>query len=168
MLRPKKNSYTEFNNEKKIPAARKFSNPPPSPFTPPPHNFSNSPSLNCLYSKLSSVNDAPAMRDSYIYKERLTFVSLFRVKCSFQSGAPKTVFCKISVRGSKYRLELPIAWERLNIYRRAFHSGTIFEALLPKKFPTIFLSLIFHILLPLRGLIFLQNGNLKFLDSKMW
>ena len=101
MLRPKKNSYTEFNNEKKIPAARKFSNPP-FPL-PPPHNFSNGPSLNC------SVNDAPAMRDSYIYKERLTFVSLFRVKCSFQSGAPKTVFCKISVRGSKYRLEFSIA-----------------------------------------------------------
>ena len=73
------------------------------------------------------------MRDSYIYKERLTFVSLFRVKCSFQSGAPKTVFCKISVRGSKYHLEFSIARERLNIYRRAFHSGTIFEALLSKK-----------------------------------
>ena len=38
-------------------------------------------------------------------KERLAFVSLFRVKCSFQSGAPKTVFCKISIRESKYRLE---------------------------------------------------------------
>ena len=36
MLWPKKNSCKEFDNEKKIPAARKF------PF---PHNFSNSPSL---------------------------------------------------------------------------------------------------------------------------
>ena len=62
-------------------------------------------------------------------KERLAFVSLFRVECSFQSRAPKTAFCKISIRGSKYRLEFSIAWERLNIYRRAFHSGTIFEAL---------------------------------------
>ena len=96
-------------------------------------------------------------------KERLAFISLFRVKCSFQSGAPKTVFCKISVRGSKYRLEFSIAWERLNIYRRAFQSGTIFEALsYLKKFPTIFSSLIFRILLPLHGLIFLENGNLKF------
>ena len=38
MLRPKKNSYKEFDNEKKIPAAQKF----PSPH---PHNFSNGPSL---------------------------------------------------------------------------------------------------------------------------
>ena len=37
MLRPKKNSYKEFDNEKKIPAAQKF--------LPPPHNFSNGPSL---------------------------------------------------------------------------------------------------------------------------
>ena len=35
--RLKKNSYKEFDDEKKIPAARKF--------PPPPHNFSNGPSL---------------------------------------------------------------------------------------------------------------------------
>ena len=29
MLRPKKNSYKEVDNEKKIPAAKKFPNPPP-------------------------------------------------------------------------------------------------------------------------------------------
>ena len=40
MLRPKKNSYKEFDNEKKIPAAQKF----PSPA----HNFSNGPSLSGL------------------------------------------------------------------------------------------------------------------------
>ena len=34
MLRPKKNSYKEFHNEKKIPAAQKFPTPsPPSPIT---------------------------------------------------------------------------------------------------------------------------------------
>ena len=38
MLWPKKNSYKEFNNEKKIPAARKIP-------LPPPHYFSNGPSL---------------------------------------------------------------------------------------------------------------------------
>ena len=38
MLGPKKNSYKELDNEKKIPAARKI--PPP-----PPNNFSNGPSL---------------------------------------------------------------------------------------------------------------------------
>ena len=37
MLRPKKNSYKEFDNKKKIPAAPKL--PTPS------HNFSNGPSL---------------------------------------------------------------------------------------------------------------------------
>ena len=39
MLRPKKKSYREFDNEKKIPEAQKFPNPPP-------HNFSNGLSLN--------------------------------------------------------------------------------------------------------------------------
>ena len=38
MLRPGKNSYKEFDNEKKTAAAQKFP-------TPPPHNFSNGPSL---------------------------------------------------------------------------------------------------------------------------
>ena len=38
MQGPEKNSYKEFDNEKKIPAARK--SPPPLP-----HNFSNGPSL---------------------------------------------------------------------------------------------------------------------------
>ena len=59
MLRPKK-IHTRNLITKKIPAAGKFSNPSPN-------NFSNGPSLNCLYSELSSVNDAPALRDSYIY-----------------------------------------------------------------------------------------------------
>ena len=38
MLWPKKYSYKEFDNKKKIPTARKFPSPPP-------HNFSNGPSL---------------------------------------------------------------------------------------------------------------------------
>ena len=42
MLWPKKNSYKELDNEKKIPAARKITHPPPLP---PPNNFSNGPSL---------------------------------------------------------------------------------------------------------------------------
>ena len=40
MLWPKKSSYKELDNEKKIPAARKITPPPP-----PPYNFSNGPSL---------------------------------------------------------------------------------------------------------------------------
>ena len=43
-------------------------------------------------------------------------------------GHPTTVFCKISVRRSKFCLEFSIAWIRLKISRWAFHSGTIFEA----------------------------------------
>ena len=39
MLRPKKNSCKEFDNEKKF---LQLENSPP----PPPHNFSNGPSLN--------------------------------------------------------------------------------------------------------------------------
>ena len=44
MLRPKKNSYKEFDEEKKFP--RLENSPPP----PTPHNFSNGPSLNKIKS----------------------------------------------------------------------------------------------------------------------
>ena len=40
MLTLNKYSYKEFDNDKKIPAARKF------PTAPPPRNFSNGPSLS--------------------------------------------------------------------------------------------------------------------------
>ena len=41
MLRPKKNSYKEFDNEKKFLRLKN---------SPPPHNFSNGPSLkSCWY-----------------------------------------------------------------------------------------------------------------------
>ena len=43
MLWPKKNSYKEFDNEKKF---LRLENSPPPP--PPPHNFSNGPSLSLL------------------------------------------------------------------------------------------------------------------------
>ena len=57
MIWPKKNSYKEFDNEKKIPAARKF----PSP----PHNFSNGPSLEarlCIYCKVALFTDTGRVR----------------------------------------------------------------------------------------------------------
>ena len=41
MLKPKKNSYKEFDNEKKL---LRLKNSPP-----PPHNFSNGPSLTSMY-----------------------------------------------------------------------------------------------------------------------
>ena len=46
MLWPEKNSYKEFNNEKKF---LRLENSPPTP--PPPNNFSNGPSLNFSGSK---------------------------------------------------------------------------------------------------------------------
>ena len=42
MLWPKKNAYKEFDKEKKF--LRLENSPPPRP-SPPPHNFSNGPSL---------------------------------------------------------------------------------------------------------------------------
>ena len=45
MLRPKKNSYKEFDDEKKF--LRLENSPPP----PPPHNFSNGPSLKGMVFK---------------------------------------------------------------------------------------------------------------------
>ena len=47
---------------------------------------------------------------------------------SSRRGHPTTVFCKISVRSSKYCLEFSITWGRLKISWRPLHSCTIFEA----------------------------------------
>ena len=66
-----------------------------------------------------------------------------------QQGHPATVFCKISVRRSKYCLEFSITRGRLKISRWLFHSCTIFEAYLINSLR--FSSLIFHILLPRLG-----------------
>ena len=62
MQGPEKNSYKEFDNEKKIPAARKF--PSPSP----PHNFSNGPSLivtraKSFFSRLRPTPKIPTARE---------------------------------------------------------------------------------------------------------
>ena len=47
MLWPQINSYQEFDDEKKFLRARKF------PSLPPPHNFSNGPSLRLDFSRIS-------------------------------------------------------------------------------------------------------------------
>ena len=65
----------------------------------------------------------------------------------FIQGHPTSVFCKISIRRSKYCLEFCITWERLKISRWSFLSCKTFWRL-SRKFPTIFWSLIFPILLP--------------------
>ena len=56
-INPKKNSYKEFNNEKKIPLARKFPSPPPN-------NFSNGPSLTLIHS--SACDGYIVINDSLI------------------------------------------------------------------------------------------------------
>ena len=47
---------------------------------------------------------------------------------TFTQGHPTTVFCKISVPRSEYRLEFSITWVRLKVSKSPFHSCTIFEA----------------------------------------
>ena len=70
VLWPKKKSYKEFDNEKNIPAARKF------PF-PPPHNFSNGPSLREAYD-ISLMCSTMNQREKQGEEE--LFVSLITVK----------------------------------------------------------------------------------------
>ena len=62
-------------------------------------------------------------------------------------GHPATVFCEISVRGSKYSLKFYITWRRLKISRWPFQSGTIFDAYLINslRFSEVWF---FHISLP--------------------
>ena len=57
----------------------------------------------------------------------------------YSQGHPTTVFCKISLRRSKYCLEFSITWGRLKISRWPFHSCTIFEAHLinPPRFSEV-------------------------------
>ena len=53
----------------------------------------------------------------------------------YQQGISTMVFCKISVRKSKCRLEFFITRERLKVFRWPFHSWTIFEAYLINSLP---------------------------------
>ena len=80
---------------------------------------------------------------SRIWNIAKTWFLALKAFCIFKSGLsycvwwkedkqrhPTTVFCKISVRRSKFCLEFSIAWIGPEISRWAFHSGTIFEAYL--------------------------------------
>ena len=73
-------------------------------------------------------------------------------------GHPTTVFCKISVRRSKYCLEFSITLGRLKISRLLFHSGTIFEAYL---IPYDFLKFNFLHFTPQVRLFFVQKRKPK-------
>ena len=77
-----------------------------------------------------------------------------------------TVFCKISVRRSKYYLEFSITWGRL-IFKMTVPLTHNFRSL-SYKFPTIFWSLIIRISLPRLGYFSSRKGNLKCSDLKIW
>ena len=80
-------------------------------------------------------------------------------------GHPTTVFCKISVRRSKYCLA-SFAWGRLKISRWTFHLCTAFEAYLINSLR--FSKVWFFIFYWPVYTTFCRKGNLKFSDSKMW
>ena len=62
MLRPKKNSYKEFDKEKKIPEARKFPLPPPPP---PPITFL------MVRPQVHGMNSAPQKERARLQRELL-------------------------------------------------------------------------------------------------
>ena len=81
-------------------------------------------------------------------------------------GHPATVFCKISVRRSKYCLKFSISWGRLKTSGWTFHSRTNsanFKAYLINSLYE-FLKLIRHISLPRLGYLLYKKGNFKFSD----
>ena len=81
-------------------------------------------------------------------------------------GHPTTVFCKISVRRSKYYLEFSFAWARLKISSWNFHLCTTFEVFLRNS---LRLSEVTIFIFYYPGYtFFLEKGNLKFSDSQMW
>ena len=57
-------------------------------------------------------------------------ISLKCFRFYIYQGHSTTVFCKLSVRRSKYCLDFSITWGRLKISRWPFHSRTFFEAYL--------------------------------------
>ena len=79
----------------------------------------------------------------------------------FIQGHPTSVFCKISVRRSRYCLEFSIIWGRLKTSRWSFHLCKIFDAYLTNSL-RIFWSIIFPILLPRLGYFSYKKGNLNF------
>ena len=64
------------------------------------------------------------------YSEMLQGCVVFILFWRWCQGHATTVFCKISVRRSKYCLKFSITWGRLNISRWLLHLCTIIEAFL--------------------------------------
>ena len=101
------------------------------------------------------------------------FVYFTQLETFHTQGQPKTVFCKISVRRAKYRLEFSVTWGKLKISRWTFHSCTIslrFSIFSKKSFEKYERVIFFSNLTPHIRLFFVQNRkpSLKFSDSKMW
>ena len=66
MFRPKKNSYKEYDNEKKFLRLKN---------SPPPHNFSNGPSLNMIPPRvLKMIPKSVLPQHHRITKRKTTFV----------------------------------------------------------------------------------------------
>ena len=91
----------------------------------------------------------------HVRENTLLHVSCFKgTRMTFiRQGHPMTVFCKISVRRSKYCLEFSVTWGRLKVCRWPLRSWIsiypfmVFEACLI-WFPMIFSSLIFSFHFP--------------------
>ena len=62
-----------------------------------------------------------------ITDDRIHAMPQWWIQVSGLQGQPTTVFCKISVRRSKYCLEFSSTWRRLKISRWPFNSCKIFE-----------------------------------------
>ena len=121
MLQPKKNSYKEFDDEKKIPAARKF--------PPPPHNFSNGPSLMLQQLNTRSTNRTVCLDLFAIYimlsMSVKTNLHITVRTCQIERKndcwllpkriVPRNNFFNLDGRALHFRAELLKAWLALTI-----------------------------------------------------
>ena len=82
----------------------------------------------CIFLDSYSTKQIPFFVDSWYPLTKIKFIQI--VIHLRKQGHPRTVFCKISVRGIKYCLEVLVTWGRLKMFRWPFHSCLILEAYL--------------------------------------
>ena len=117
MLWPKTTSYNEFDDEKKIPAARKF----PSP----PHNFSNGPSLSSIIMLLKLDNLTRNVRLSEVLRTWIEFfyscflvgTSLSKTRYKWVSFFSRTLWIGLFCRGSKSPLSFFVVSSTCNVLK---------------------------------------------------
>ena len=112
-------------------------------------------SITEIGSEREKVNETPCKREIEVF-----MLFLLRTCWCLSQGHPTTVFCKISVRTSKYCLEFYLRTDKN--FKMAVPLMNNFRSLC-NKFPRIFWSLIFHISHP--GLAKKESKNFR--DSKM-